>query len=118
MFGLSPGDTVIITGLFASVAAQLVSLFRENRNHRWDQEERGRLAVHTQHAREALSDQIADNTAKTERAASAAVAAYDEANHVNMKIADLGGRVRDVEEDVNDPRRKRGTPADRKDRQS
>lgn len=98
---------IVITGLLTVV----VPLYREQRNRRWDLEDRERtardLAVKTQAAAdlvrsevvaaqnlvsrqtEILSTKIADNTDLTAQAKDAAHQAYQEANHVNLKIAAL-----------------------------
>lgn len=98
---------ILITGLLTVV----IPLYREQRNRRWDLEDRERtardLAAKTQAAADLvrsevvaaqqlvtkqtdmLRDRISDNTDLTSQAKDAAHQAYQEANHVNLKIAAL-----------------------------
>lgn len=55
----------------------------------------------------AITDAIAENTVKTERAAEAAHEAYKEANNVNLKIASLGLKAQDGNASSSPPPRER-----------
>ncbi len=88
--------TVAVTG-----AGFLWQYVRENRQRRWDLEDRRMarentarvatdLAETVSDSNRSLHEAIADNTCKTEKAITSADAAYAEANSVNLKIEQLG----------------------------
>ena len=100
----------LLTGL-AAAGAIFVALYRESRNRKWEKEDRERLAqdlvnktqasadlvrselVQAQriavHNTDEITKQIGANTQLTAEAKDAANLAYKEANHVNLKIAEL-----------------------------
>jgi len=81
--------------------AAIWQYLRENRQRRWDLEDRRMAREHVVQVASDLADTVKDNnrslheaisenTGKTEQAIKAADAAYSEANDVNKKIEKLG----------------------------
>lgn len=120
----------VALGIVAAIIGQIVTLItlvynskqqrlREERNHRWEVEDRAALATKVVQTSDALAAKvlqtsdalastvvqttagiqaaIADNTIKTEQATTAAHEAFKEANNVNNKISDLNNRLLDQE---------------------
>ncbi len=75
-----------------TIAGFIFTLYRENRNRRWDREDREQkavqLAAKVEAAHTAISDKIDENTMISREA-------FKEANDVNRKIATLTEAVRD-----------------------
>lgn len=66
---------------------------REERHRAWELEDRKALAGRVSTTTNEIKEAIAENTMKTEQATAAAHEAYQEANHVNVKISDLNARL-------------------------
>jgi hypothetical protein len=102
-----------------TVLGFVITIYRENRNRRWDLEDRERtakalvaqvdtvsktLATKTAASHDALATKIDENTELTATAISKASDAYKEANDVNQKLARLTELFTKVERDVDKKR--------------
>src|SRR4051794_7498790 len=103
--GTSNSTVVLVIGLLGGLIAQIFTLItlrfnakqakeKDDQHRAWEVEDRkaslaatSALSQHVQASGERLAAAIADNTQKTVNAASAADAAFAEANSVNEKIA-------------------------------
>jgi CheY-like chemotaxis protein len=106
--GTSNSTVVLVIGLLGGLIAQIFTLItlrfnakqakeKDDQHRAWEVEDRkaslaatSALSQHVQASGERLAAAIADNTQKTVNAASAADAAFAEANSVNEKIAAIG----------------------------
>jgi len=66
---------------------------REERDRKWEKEDRIALAKKVFDSNEAALAAIAENTTETRQATASADRAYTEANHVNIKIENLNQRL-------------------------
>jgi len=85
--------TALVT-LLTVILGFVVQIYRENRNRRWDLEDRKQLAAKVEDARHALSERV--NASKIELSnliaenTQISTNAFHEANTVNMKLEKLG----------------------------
>lgn len=87
------GQIVILITTLAGFWRQL---YRENRNRKWDVEDRNLTRIELQTAAqdrkkiaEAVTSQIKENTEISTKA-------FEEANHVNQKLVDVHQRIEDL----------------------
>lgn len=79
-----------IVGVITTIVGIGVMLYRENRNRRWDKEDRNVVAAETRHA---LRNSHAVLASQITQGAKHAEDAFHEANAVNNKIRDLNARL-------------------------
>ncbi len=91
-------DTAQWVTLLTVIAGFMYQAWRENRQRRWDKEDRAetaeRLARKVEHTTEAISSRHAENTRmladKIDENTDISTKAFHEANSVNLKIESIG----------------------------
>lgn len=103
--------SLITTIVGTGVGSVFLQIYRENRNHRWDEEKRQQQRVEDREERDRIARELAAKQDRDIRAADVtraeikqgivdvgkkADAAYNEANHVNLKFDKVHDRLTDL----------------------